>query len=1045
VVAYHWETETITALELSTILYEQYNGNPTVSIPIPDGNRIFNFKRDLVPVTCNRCGHKFQIQPVLLLSMKDDRGYTCSQCGNLSDKDLQEKIRVERLKAGRRTLIDEGIDPDSEEEKSDEEIQEELDQDLATSMYDGDTDVFDYDAIAAVESARAANVASPPAPPPPPAAETVLEKPKEAEPPKSEPAKEKSAESSSMDEMITFSEDDYSSIEGWEDGEAEEEKPEEEPKKEEPQAEQVTANESETPDEEDETEETEDEAEEEVDEDEDEYIELNNKRWTAEELADRYSEISKILVRKIGYAPFGDITIEDGTIHTPCKVCDNVLETDDIEALLDQMITLDEAACKRFGIPYKGTIQLSACPHCRESIYKKGYNEYFRKKVEDIAAKRKIKIVNPESYYYASPLDEYVFEANGVQKKIGFVDLCNKYRDVDLSKHELFKPRGTATKSEATSVENAKNDIPKATFSIPEFDAKSQFHIGAAENAYEQYYERQQKQAKSQMVFHPSETIKNSRKDYAVLSPNENPFEHEKKLEAAFTKSIFFKFIEELSEECNVSFKYTINQRTFEIPVVDFHPYKQDAVGFRLVCADLHETSLANAPFSRIATSIPFSFKNNKDTYDYKYSILFDDSVIYREKATFEALVKYINPSVLSYGGKRIQLEGNMNIQYTDYSGYLSEFNEHYSPFPDGKPRNAELGIIASWIPEKEINSRDILQTLTSLENRDRKRHNLSSLESEQSSYLVCAIRYIERMNEDIGRIVYTITEYIEIGNSLLADGLYQCLKALIKEYCINHPNMKDRTPHIIIELDPNNYPSPSISHYIKKGSLIPIDSMYKSHIMTKKDKSKIFMANKIEQHLRYNYIRRKEYRERDADGMRKDMRKLNAPGLIRMMPEEIKAAGLQKGIFEEVQRNIFIMNMGFIKAAQLEIKEYFVHQEIVNRIMLDSNTIMLNKFIDPDLVFNQSGIVENSSNQINTANTPFFNPAFAQKMGRIEKGYVTPEARDFYASYMQQKQQQAMADMYYNAMRQQQSVNQNPWQQPISGVYNMPPRMPGM
>jgi hypothetical protein len=1041
VVAYHWDSETITALELSAILYEQFNGNPTISIPIANGNQEFNFRKDSVPVTCNRCGHKFQIPPVLLLSMKEERGYTCSQCGNLSDAALQEKIRVDRLKAGRKTLIAEGIDPDAEEEKTDEEIQEELDQDLAGSMYEDDGGTIDLAALEAVraeESARATTAASIT---PQPAAGAVPEK-----------EEVKAVESVSATEGITFSEEDYFAIDDDEDDEEDEESKGEPEQTEEPDSSSMEAygsfsneNIEEAPVEE-ENQEEKIETESEGTGEEEEFIEIKGKKWSIEDLAGRYNEILNSLINTLGYRPFGDVMIEEGIVKVPCKVCGNTFEIDDLDSLFSNL-TVDNELCKEYNIEFREEVIFHACPYCQESLVKYGYNRYFRKKVEDVVAARKLKIVDPESYCYGSPLDSYTLEANGIQKRISFVDLCNKYKNADLSKNELFRPRGTATKSKATSVENAQNDIPKATFSIPQFDAKSQFHINATENAYEQYYERQQKQAKSQMVFHPSERIANSKKDIAVLSSDENPFEHQKKLEAAFAKSIFFKFIEELAEECNVTFKFTINQRTFEIPVVDFHPYKQDAVGFRLVCADLRETSLANAPFSKIATSIPFSFKNNKGNYDYKYSILFDDSVLYREKATFEALVKYINPSVLSYGGKRIQLEGNMNVQYTDYSGYLSEFTEHYSPFPDGKPRNAELGIIASWTPEKEINSRDILQTLTSLENRAKK-HSLSSLESEQSSYLVCAIRYIERVNEDIGRIVYTITEYIEIGNSLIADGLLQCLRALLKEYCVNHPDMKDRTPHIVIELDPNNYPSPSISNYIKQGSLVLMDSMYKSHIMTRKDKTKLFMANKVEQHLRYNYIRKKEYREKEADGMRKDMRKLNAPGLIRMMPEEIKAAGLQKGIYEEVQKNIFIMNMGFIKATQLEIKEYFVHQEIVSRIMLDSNMVLLNKFINPDLVFNQSGIVENSSNQVNSANAAFFNPAFAQKMGRIEKGYVTPEARDFYSSYIQQKQQQAMADMYYNNAMRNQGVNQgfqNPWQQPTYGIYNTPPRMPGM
>jgi hypothetical protein len=592
-------------------------------------------------------------------------------------------------------------------------------------------------------------------------------------------------------------------------------------------------------------------------------------------------------------------------------------------------------------------------------------------------------------------------------------------------------------------VDNSNEDDKKGSnFSTPDL----QYHFNAVRSPHEEIYERQQEQAKSQMVFQPSKNNQKSKDTIAVLDESENPFEHRKKLDSSFVKSKFYKFIEELADECGVTFKYTINQKTFDIPVVDFHPFEKNAKGFRLVCADLRDNTMAYAPYNKIATSIPFSFRDNKNEYmSYRYSVLYGDSITFRESATFEALAKFINPGILNYDGKRILLDGNLNVQYTDYNEYLREFDEDYSPFPDGKPKNGQLGIIASWVPDNDINSKDILRALTALENTGNKR-NLSSLEGD-CSYLVCAIRYIQRINKDIGRIIYTITEYTEIGNSLIADGLYQCIKALLKEYCINYPNMKDRTPHIIIELDPNNYPSPSVNYYIERGTLLPMDNMYKANsLIDDEDSKRFYVTNQVEQHLRYCYIQKREFRLRESDVIRKDLRKFNAPGLIRMMPEEIKAAGLQRGIYDRVQRNIFIANQGYVKATQLEIKEYFVHQKIVQQIMMDGSTLLMNKKIDPNMIYNQSGIVDNSNNGINSINSAAYNPAFAMQMNKIEKGRVTPEAMDFYNSYLQQKQQQAMAEMYYQNTHAQMPVGgvwqgyTNPYQNPAPhGIFTMP------
>lgn len=1026
---FHWERDTITVSEISSILYEQYNDNPSVSIPIRDGSKSFDFKRASVPVLCNRCGHEYQIPPVLLLSMKEDRGYACSRCGNLSDSELQEKLKIDRLKIGRKTLIEEGIDPDSsEEEKSEEEQQAEHDlliANAALEMDDSIINISDIENNSLIESSESSSAADDDGGPSP-----------GVEP------------DSSIDEPEQESEDfgDLSEDENEDEGGGEGEEVQEEAEG------AVYPGESAAEfllNEEDIKEYGVEEYQEDEIEDDDVNIELNGKIWTIDELNDRYIEIVNALKKELGFIPFGDLKYDEGILKIACKICDHVIETNDIESLADT-IKLDRKKCVDYGIIYSGDVSIHACPRCRGSIFNNGFNSFFRKKVEKIVSNRNLHIVNPESYLYANPLDSYVLEANGIKQKISFIDLCNKYKDADLSKHEMFTPRGTATKSEASSVDKDEKIKGEAVFSIPKFDPKSQFHFNAVNNPQESIYERQQKQAESKMVFHPSADNKKFRQDVAVLNADENPFANQKKINESFTKSVFYKFVEELAEECNVTFKTIIDQRTFEIPIVDFYPYKNNEPGFRLVCANLKENVMANVPYDKIAVSVPFSFKNNSGPMKYKYSVLFDDSIVFRERATFEALVKYVNPAILNYGGKRIELNGNVNVQYTDYKEYLDEFSRQCSPFPDGKPKNVdgELGIIASWIPEKEINSKDILHTLTALENRGMSKHSLDSLEAEDSSYMVCSIRFIKRLNEKVGKVIYTITEYIEIGNSLIADGFYQCLKALLKEYCIEFPRYKDRTPYIIVELDPNNYPSPSLNYYIKRGSLLPIDRLYKSSV-NDSGANKLYSMNQVEQHLRYSYLRKREYRTKDADGMRKDMRKLNAPGLIRLMPEEIKATGLQKAIFDDVQRNIFIMNMGFVKATQLEIKEYFISQKVIEQIMLSSDTMLMNKYIPPAMILSNSGIVNNSGDAINSINSPYFNPAFAMKMGRMERGYATREAKEFYDSYFRQKQQQAFNEMAYNQNPNMQQMypggNFQNAQQPMTpGVFSMP-RMPGM
>jgi hypothetical protein len=422
---------------------------------------------------------------------------------------------------------------------------------------------------------------------------------------------------------------------------------------------------------------------------------------------------------------------------------------------------------------------------------------------------------------------------------------------------------------------------------------------------------------------------------------------------------------------------------------------------------------MCDVPFHTIASSIPFLFdiKVNKGEKLYSYLVLYSDSLQFREKATFNALIKYINPTVLAYGGKRIQLEGNLSVQYTDYDKYLKDFNKECSPYPDGKPNNGELGILAAWSSGDDIDAKDILETLTSLDNK-KNEANLSKLKSDYGMYMVCSIKYIEQFNKDTGRMTYFITEYVETSGAIVADGLYQCIRALLKEYYIKFPHLRERTPYIIFEIDPNSYISPSIKYYVMRKTIVPVDRIYRMQFEGK-NLSNFYTVNTVKRHLKYSYIKKDSFRNTDRDYMRRDIRKFNAKSLSRTMPEEIKAAGLQNGIYNDAQRILFINNMGYVYSTQLEIKEYFIHQGFIQRMMLDGNTLLMPKAINPDSLFNNGGIVNSSGNDVNTINGAMFNPYFRAKMERIASGNITPEANDFYRNYLAQKQQAAMQDMW--------------------------------
>jgi hypothetical protein len=137
---------------------------------------------------------------------------------------------------------------------------------------------------------------------------------------------------------------------------------------------------------------------------------------------------------------------------------------------------------------------------------------------------------------------------------------------------------------------------------------------------------------------------------------------------------------------------------------------------------------------------------------------------------------------------------------------------------------------------------------------------------------------------------------------------------------------------------------------------------------------------------------------------------------------------------------------MGYVYATQLEVKEYFVNQGLIQQMLLDGQTLLMVKAIDPDSMYSNGGIVDSSADNIATINSPMYNPLFRAKIDRIRFGNVTPEAAEFYNNYLRQQQQMQYEEM----MKRQRASSTGAWQTPPQadtmtfGAYNMP-NMPGM
>ena len=786
----------------------------------------------------------------------------------------------------------------------------------------------------------------------------------------------------------------------------------------------------------------------------------------------------------------------DGSVkEVECIICKHKSKFKNIGDLSD-IVYIGDKFCDRYGIDKSKRINnrssvpiMHKCDCCLDSVINNGYNEYYKSAITNLAEEAHLNIINVDKRMFIPNSDEYYeVECNGVVKGLYRTELL-KFIDKDARTDPMFKPSEESNESKSVKSTESTNYSEKPvtvlkskkvneskesytntsqsynnpnvrilkpkkkeesvtteqksdTNSSKTFEEKmsEKYNKGPfVENSVdsntsleeEKYIEEEEIRKNS--PFKRNHKLVLDYKSIAKLNGKINPFERESTLKEEFQESIFCKFISDLSDETGVECYLNVNEKTFEIPVIDFES------GYRIICADLNERAIPNVIFEYLADKkrLPFHYFNEtaeddgtgvlrKRPKNFKWMILYSDSIEERRDATMMALIKFINPKILAYGGQRIKIE-DLDYEYTQHDQYLRDFDVRFSTFPSGKPKTGQLGIIVTWNSSKQVTSKDVLNFQMQISAKDTL-SNLNSLENDYSQYMCCSIRYIEKFNKDTNRVIYDITEYVEIGTALIADGLKQCVRALLKEYQMKYTQLKGIPPHIIIECDQNVFMSPSIRNYINDESLIPVDESYKQMVYGSQ-----YQSNRgVEQFKRYCYVRLPEYRTRQSDSMRTDLRMFSTSTLVKKMSDEIKQAGIQNTIADPNVRNLFIKRMGFVKCHQAEIKEYFFNQSMVSSLMIDANTICMRKHIEADSMFQASNMVTDQNLGIGINNI-FTNPALISKYQRIMTN-GTEEAKQYMMGTMFNQN----PNMYY----QMQSMNPNGFDQQMNNVVGMNPMM---
>ena len=1054
---FEWDRPTITGAEIASNLVAQYGAkNLSVSVMTDDENAQISYKSSLVTVHCNRCGAEFGMSPQQILNAVYTRGYVCSECGSMTNEQIRDQQKQKMLEAGAKLAAERGINLEDEVKKADEKKSEE------SSLGYTEDDLKDLYGDQGNHKEEIRKESAPVVQPSKPIPEPVKQAPVvEAHKPEQSVSTESADATASEDDIKNYEFDDdddkmslasvMAGVDENQDMEDEEpEEPDSEPEDDEASrsVESVVANEKIAEKQVEEAKkiaqqpvtETKTESEPETDK-----VVVCGRSYTDDQIRKEFENAESEIVKKIGFFPYerrADVN-DDGFVIT-CRICKDTFVVKTIDEIVTGVTALDRNFCSSHSIPFKtdgGKIEyVHYCPHCTGSIGLDGYNKFFRKMVETTCQQSNLTIVNPEKNWFGNFKELITVEANGVEKTLPFSSIITDYSGKNAKLLPDFAPRGNGTKSDTAAKERSSESFTLGSGDAKETkNASSGFMFNPADqcnteakdsNATLNFEKERQNAAVDEAnVFQLNQKVRDDKHNIAKLSEKLNPFERAKSLESSFQRSVFASFISELSEETKVECSLTINDRTFEVPVVDFE------CGIRIICVDIDVETMTRLPYDMIAGNAPFAYRdsNGQPIKNPAVVILYSDAVQNRRDALMDALVKYINPSILPYKGKKIELTDTIFTQYTDYGPYLKEFDTDYSTYPAGKPKTGQLGIIANWTYGGEKPGlKDMLKMQAMF--TDGKANNLAKLSNDYDQYMVASIKYIERYNENTGKVVYIITDYVEIGSAIIADGLLQCIRALLREYEIKYPKLNGVAPHITMELDPDSIMSPSVKGYIEKNTLVPMDDSYRAIVEGVVPTGR----RSIEQHLKYNYVRKSGYRDpnKKTDWYRQDMRMFYAGTIVRTMANELKTAGISNGIRDENTRLTFIANMGFTKCNKLETKEYFVNQAVIASLLMDGKTFTMQKMASPDQLFTTSGMVSSSGDGFNI-NSIMSNPILMQKYYNIMQN-GTPEAKDYFVNRVM-----GFGNQQYNPMMGMQQpgmgMGMNPMMNANSGMPNFP------
>ena len=527
--------------------------------------------------------------------------------------------------------------------------------------------------------------------------------------------------------------------------------------------------------------------------------------------------------------------------------------------------------------------------------------------------------------------------------------------------NKLVKAKKAAVSAEA--VHNVR--VQTGTENIKNYARQS-----AYDAALESESDIESERAKEHKVFKLPQSGLLIAKDEAVLDGRSNPFNTTKDLVQQFHKSIFGEFNADLEQHTGINGRLFCGNITSDVPIVDFDNPELDYV-VRLIYADLKQQTVPTLSWQAVESGlrdvkypkypkldnlkVGETISKTTEFKKIRRFIIFDDIVNFKFAAAINALTKYIAPETLNYGGKRIMLRNEVarnriaNIQYTKYDPIVKDFENEYDPAPEGKPQteNCQLAITAQYRSDVRTTTRqakDFVVQVNNMLNRGAgiPTATVKSMEEDLNCYVVASIRYIKIPSKDV--VNYTITQYTEMADVMIGDGLKECIRALLCEHLKTYGYLVQ--PHILFEYDPNTIPSPTILRCIAEKFLLPatdqIKELHKGNTNLMVPLTGYTISN--EEYMRMNYIKTINMRKGDVkrDWKRMDMRKFSPATLRKLFERELKESGMMSRIDNPADRLAWLHAYGYVCCNINPMKEYFISDADIALMLSDAATMYM-------------------------------------------------------------------------------------------------------